>query len=172
MNSQQLYDYQKTFINPADFALSRPSSLLLQNTNWIDLAFRTGITQDYTLSVSGGSEKTQFYTSANYYQEQGTLRDNGIEKYNLRTNISYKVNNNLKLSIHFNGDFGKFENDASGPQGALYGAFTDIPWDNPYNPDGSLKIGNEAGWIGREQTNFLHAWQYNFNQTKQADMTG
>src|SRR5690606_28374092 len=46
-----------------------------------------------------------------------------------------------------------------------------IPWDNPNNPDGTLKIGTEPGWIGRENINFLHDWQYNFSDTKQANIS-
>lgn len=172
MNSQQLYDYQKLFMSPVDFTRERPSSLLLQNTNWIDLAFRTGITQDNTLSYSGGTEKTQIYTSANYYKEQGTLRHNGLDKYTFRANISHHISEKLKLNIQLNSDFGKYEREASGNSGALYGAFTNVPWDNPYNPDGSIRLGIESGWIGRENTNFLHAWQYNFGNTKQSAVTG
>ncbi|WP_018626322.1 SusC/RagA family TonB-linked outer membrane protein [Niabella aurantiaca] len=172
MNAQQLYDYQKTFLNPADFDRVRPVSLLQQNTDWLGIAFRTGITQNHALSVSGGSEKTQFYTSLNYYQEQGTLEHNGTQKYNLRTNISYKINDKLKMHVRFNGGFGKSEEEASGGMGALYGAFTNMPWDNPFNADGSIRMGTEPGWIGREKNNFLHGWQYNFNKMKQADVTG
>lgn len=169
MDSRQLYDYHKSFMLPAEFETSRPNTLLQQNTNWMDLAFRTGTTQEYSLLASGGSEKTQFYTSANYYNEEGTLRNNGLEKYSLRANISHKLSNKLKLSLNIYGDFNKFQTD---PSNALYGAYTNLPWDNPYNTDGTLKVGNEQGWLGREQTNFLHAWQYNFNRTKQANVVG
>src|SRR5690606_11947455 len=61
MDAQQLYDYQKTFWDPATWERDRPASLLSQNTNWQELAYRTGITQNHVLSISGGSDKTQFY---------------------------------------------------------------------------------------------------------------
>src|SRR5690606_3164692 len=67
MDSQQLYDYEKSFY-PADrFDKDIPASVLSQNTNWFDHAFRRGLTQNHALSVSGGSEKTTFYMAGNYY---------------------------------------------------------------------------------------------------------
>lgn len=173
MNSQQLYDYEKTFFPSDVFAAERPDSLLLQNTDWRNLAFRTGITQDYTLTISGGSEKTQFYLSGNYYNEEGTLKTTGNEKYNLRANISHEINSKLKVNFKFDGSFAKFTNDASGHYGALNGAINNMPFDNPYNPDGSImKAITDPGWIGREHDNFLYNWQYNYDRTKRAVVSG
>lgn len=172
MDSQQLYDYQQSFYSPADFERERPGNLLSQNTDWQDLAFRTGITQNYVLSLSGGSEKTQFYISGNYYNEEGTLRHTGIEKYNIRTNVSHNISDKLRLSVKFNANLGEIEDEASGNYGALYAAYTNMPWDNPYNPDGSIRIGTEPDWTGRENDNFLHGWQYNFDHARQSSLDG
>jgi TonB-linked SusC/RagA family outer membrane protein len=167
MNSQQLYDFQKTYFSAADFARDRPASLLSQNTDWMDLAFRTGLTQNHVLSLSGGSEKTQFYVSGNYYNEDGIVRHTGNEVYNLRANITHRINEKLKLSTRINAASRKFENEASGNYGALVLSKLNMPWDNPRNADGSIRMGTEAGWIGREHDNFLHGWQYNFDKGKQ-----
>jgi len=172
MNSQQLYDYQKSFFPGDVFATDRPISILSQNTNWKDLAYRTGITQDYTLTVSGGTEKTQMYLSGNYYNEEGTMRTTGNEKYNIRANISHAINDKIRLNFKLDGSFRKFTNDASGHYGAFNGAINNMPFDNPYNPDGSIKIGTESSWIGREHDNFLQGWLYNFDRTKAVSMVG
>ncbi len=163
MDSQQLYDYTKSFY-PADrFNKDIPSSVINQNTNWKDLAFRTGITQNYVLSLSGGSEKTRFYAAGNYYYEEGTLRHNSAKRFNLRTNISHAINDKLDLTLKVNLRRNNNESDPSGLDGALYGAYNNMPWDSPYNADGSVNRGTEGGWFGREQENFLHGWQYNRN---------
>ncbi len=172
MNSQQVYDYHKSFFTPTDFARERPVSLLSQNTNWHDLTYRTGITQNYEVAVSGGSEKTQMYVSGNYYNEEGTVRNTGLERFNLRTNLSHKINDKLKLGVKINGSNRTFENEASGNYGAISAAVQNMPFDNPYNPNGSIKIGTEPGWTGREQDNFLHGWQYNFNKGKDLSIDG
>jgi TonB-linked SusC/RagA family outer membrane protein len=171
MDSQQLYDYHESFFDPADFSSSRPASLLSTDINWQELAFRTGITQNHLLSISGGSEKTQFYLGGNYYKEEGTIRHNSNEAYNIRANISHMINDKLKVNVKFNTNFRKLEEEPSGTN-ALYGAYNNIPWDDPYNSDGSLKIGTEDGWIGREKESFLHGWQYNFNGGRQAGVDG
>lgn len=166
MNSQELYDYEKSFY-PADrFDREIPASVANQNTNWQDLAFRTGITQNYVLSVSGGTDKTKFYVAGNFYNEEGTLRFNEAKKYNLRTNLNHKINEKFSLNIKLNSYFNQFQSDPSGLDGALYGAYNNMPWDKPYNTDGSVNRGTEGGWYGREQENFLHGWQYNLNQSK------
>ncbi len=172
MGSQQLYDYQKTFFDPAVFERDRPASLLSQNTDWRDLAFQTGITQNYTLSVSGGSEKTQVYVSGNFYNEDGTLRTTGRKSYNLRTNISHNISRKLKLGVRVDASYRKYQDDASGNYGAIVGATRNLPWDNPYNSDGSIKRGTEEGWLGREQDNFLHGWQYNTDNTRRTSLAG
>jgi hypothetical protein len=47
-----------------------------------------------------------------------------------------------------------------------------MPWDNPYFPDGTLKVGTEEDWIGRDNDNFLHGWQYNFDKTRMYSVSG
>ncbi|GAB3932592.1 TonB-dependent receptor [Larkinella terrae] len=174
MDSQQLYDYEKSFYPTDRFDKEVPVSVTQQNTNWRDLAFRTGLTQNYVLSLSGGSEKTRFYVAGNYYNEEGTLRHNGLKRYNLRTNVTHNINEKLSLNFKLNGRLSQQESDPAGPSGssALYGVYNNIPWDNPYLADGTLKRGTEGGWYGREQENFLHSWQYNLNQSNGVGLDG
>lgn len=172
MNSQELYNYQKSFIPAQQFEIIRPASLLDQQTNWVDLAFRNGITHNHTLSISAGNERTQFYTSGNFYNEEGTLRHNELKQYNFRTNLTHRINDKLKLFVRLNARSRSGENEAAGGAGALYGAYSNMPWDNPYNEDGSVKVGTESGWIGREKDNFLHGWQYNFDTYHNLNLSG
>lgn len=172
MNSQQLYDYTKSFYPANRFDNEIPVSVLSQNTNWHDLAFRTGLNQNYGIGISGGSEKTQFYVAGSYYNEEGTLKFNSNERYNFRTNITHNINDKLKLNVRFNARFNNQESDPSGLDGALYGSYNNMPWDNPYNQDGSINRGTEGKWYGREQENFLHGWQYNANGTHGTGLDG
>lgn len=167
MDSQELYDYQRMFFDPDDFVRERPESLLSQNTNWLDLAYRTGQTQEYEVSVAGGNKNTKFYLSGNFYSEEGTLKHTGIENYNLRANITHIINPKLKLNLKFNAAIGSSESEASealGRSGATYAALVNMPWDNPFNSDRTIKKGTESDWIGRDKNNFLYDWQYNFDE--------
>src|SRR5690606_31024156 len=117
----------------------------------------------HTIAISGGAGKTQFYLAGNIYNEEGTIEFNSNQKYNFRTNITHSLNEKLKLGVRVNASYDKQKSDPSGLGGALYGAYTNIPWDKPYSEDGIINRGTEGGWFGREQENFLHGWQYNLN---------
>jgi len=163
MNSQQLYDYQKTFITP-------DPSVLNNNTNWFDLAFRTGITQNHTLSVSGGTEKTQYYISGNYYNEQGTLIDNNNRNYNFRTNITTKLSSKVKLSVLLNSIFTQ---QTYPTDNLLYDAYLNLPYDPAYNADGTPTDGRTyPGWQGRDKENPLQGLLYNFSKSRSLSNNG
>ena len=165
MNSQQAYDYQKSFLSESFFNQYRPASLLDHDTKWMDLAYRTGFTQSYGADLSGGNEKTQFYIAGNYYDEQGTVYHTNRKEYNFRANLTHRITDKLKVIVKLNVNSLGSENEASGNYGAIHGAASNMPWDYPCNDDGSIRKGTEAGWIGRENDNFLHGWQYNSDFT-------
>lgn len=135
------------------------------NTNWLDEAFRTGITNNHQLSVSGGSEKTRFYLSGNYFQEEGTVVNTSFEQTNFRANISHDINADLTVTARVNTQFSNRDND---PSGALYQSFINMPWDNPYNEDGTIRYvdANTGEWYGRDKSNFLFTSQYNYNKSR------
>ena len=162
MNTQQLYDYQKTFFNPSPAALNT-------NTNWWDLAFRRAMVQSYNLSASGGSDKTTYYISGNYYKEEGTLINNDKTAYNFRTNVSHKLTERLKVSVLLNGIFTK---DTYNPDATVYDAYLNMPFDSAYNVDGTPKDARYGTWYGRDRDNFLHSLQYNFSKAKSFNMNG
>jgi TonB-linked SusC/RagA family outer membrane protein len=163
MNSQQLYDYQKTFetVLPSDLA---------NNTNWFDVAFRTGVTQNHTISISGGSDKTQYYISGNYYNEQGTLIDNGNRNYNFRTNITTKLSDKIKLSVLLNTIYTQ---QTYPTDNLLYDAYLNLPYDPAFNADGTPTDGRTyPGWQGRDKENPLQGLQYNFANSRSLSNNG
>ncbi|WP_276496638.1 SusC/RagA family TonB-linked outer membrane protein [Pontibacter litorisediminis] len=135
------------------------------NTDWLEEAFRTGITNNHQLSVSGGSEKTRFYISGNYFQEEGTVVNTNFEQTNFRANIDHDINDRFTITARVNAQFNNREND---PSGAIYQSFINMPWDNPYNEDGTIRYvdANTVGWYGRDRSNFLFTSQYNYNRSR------
>ena len=82
-----------------------------QGTNWYDEIYRTGVIQEYDLSVSGGGAKSTYSLSSNYLSEEGFLINTGFKRYNFRVNADTKLGNWLKVGeslqammIHQNGD--------------------------------------------------------------------
>ncbi len=176
MNSQELYDYQKTFFTPNPAVLNT-------NTDWWDLAFRRAKVNSYALSASGGSDKTQFYVAGSYYKEEGTVVDNDRSTYNLRTNLSQKLTDKLKISVLLNGRFIKdnYTTSISNPPanplvnnipGALVDAYLNLSYDSAYSADGTAKDARFGTWYGRDRNNYFHSRQYNTSSGRSFNMSG
>ena len=65
--------------------------LLGEGTDWQDALFRTGVKQEYNLSVRGGSKAVNYSVSGGYYTEDGIVINNGFERYTLRSSMDVKA---------------------------------------------------------------------------------
>lgn len=63
-----------------------------------DQIFRTGYGTDNGLSISGGTEKTQYFVSLNYSKNEGIVKGTDFSRYGLRARIDQRLNNWAKLS--------------------------------------------------------------------------
>ena len=71
--------------------------------DWIDEASgNTATTQKYSLSVSGGSEKTKIFASTSYNREEGLLSNDNLNKYSLRLNIDQEIFSWAKMGFTSN----------------------------------------------------------------------
>jgi TonB-linked SusC/RagA family outer membrane protein len=69
--------------------------------DWTDLFFKTGVNQNYQLSLANGTEKLQYYVSGGYTSEQGIVKKAHYRRYNFRTNIDSQQTDWLKMSLNF-----------------------------------------------------------------------
>lgn len=69
--------------------------------NWQDEAFQTGVSKDYQVSASGGSEKTKYYVSGNYLDQTGIIKRSSRNKYSARINLTSKLTERLSLDFNF-----------------------------------------------------------------------
>ncbi|SHF78270.1 SusC/RagA family TonB-linked outer membrane protein [Pedobacter caeni] len=111
------------------------------NANWKDIFFRTGKFTEQQVDASGGNENVRFYSSLNYYKQDGIAIRSGLERYSLRNNVDFSAG---KLSGSINTNLGysessmiEREGSSSGdnPLSAVYYA---LPYEYPYAPDGTL----------------------------------
>ncbi|MDX9883601.1 MAG: TonB-dependent receptor [Prolixibacteraceae bacterium] len=72
------------------------------STDWKNLMLQTGIIQNYDLSLVGGSEKSNYYISADYLDQKGMVIETGYQKYTLNFNSDHKVNNWIKFGNSLN----------------------------------------------------------------------
>ena len=68
------------------------------HTDWFDAILRRGFMQNHNVSLSGGSEKINYFLSAGYLSEEGILINNKFNRFTLRSNNEYKFTSKLKLS--------------------------------------------------------------------------
>lgn len=59
--------------------------------NWWDAITRTGVKQQYNISVSGGTDKTKYMVSAGLYDEKGFVETSGYRRLNTRINVNQKI---------------------------------------------------------------------------------
>jgi len=118
------------------------------NTDWQDEIFRTGISQDYNFSFSGGDENSTYYASLTHADwtgvMKGTAKERTIGKINLTQNA---FDDRLKLTGTFSGTFEQndYENyDGYDKDDILYQAFSRNPTDPVYDDDGSYDKTNRV----------------------------
>lgn len=72
------------------------------NTDWIKELTKNGETHDHYFSVSGGGNKTRYFTSFSYMNEGGTTIGTNAERFSTRTNLDYHLSTKLLFQIKFN----------------------------------------------------------------------
>jgi TonB-linked SusC/RagA family outer membrane protein len=78
-----------------------------------DQIFQTGIGTENGLSISGGTERTNYFASFNYSNNEGIVKGTNFERYGLRTRIDQKLTNWAKFSVgisYTNSDAGEKAN--------------------------------------------------------------
>jgi TonB-linked SusC/RagA family outer membrane protein len=66
-------------------------------TDWYDVITRNAFTQSHNLSVSSGSEKSSFFFSVNYLNQEGILKFQDLERYAVRANTQFNVKDNIRI---------------------------------------------------------------------------
>lgn len=74
----------------------------LANTDWQDFIYDDGVTQRYSISLSGGDEQTAFYLSGGYEDTEGTAFRSDFTRLNLRSNLDHQVSSRFRTSLNVN----------------------------------------------------------------------
>lgn len=72
----------------------------LWNDSWEDALSQNAHYADLNASVSGGSEKTKYYFSLGYLDDQGAYICSGFKRYNLRSNITTDLRKWLQIGLN------------------------------------------------------------------------
>jgi len=79
---------------------TQPGHPGLTYVNWQDLLFRTGATQNYEVSGSGGTDAARFFISGGYLNQKGVALGLGYKRFATRANVDIKASDKLKFGIN------------------------------------------------------------------------
>lgn len=130
---------------------------LLRKTdvNWLDAVFNdAALLQDYELSVSGASDKTSYYFSGGYYNQEGTAVGSGFKRYSVRANVEQRAAKWLKIGTNTSMNYQEIERADEGQPSLITpisAAQFMMPYWNPFRADGSLASIEDGSWKGNGQ---------------------
>lgn len=129
----------------------------LIDTRWYDYVYRTGLQQNHSVNVSGASDKTSYFFSAGFTDQEGMLVGNDFRRVTARMTVDHKVNNWLQLggTMNYTNSTNSAPNTGSLPGQAFsiagLGRLPIVLAPNvaPRNADGSYNINTAANTIGQ-----------------------
>lgn len=102
---EEWHNAQGVFVIPDEIAYDRDYVDFYnysQNTDWIGQITQNGVQNEHYFSISGGAEKTRYYTSFNYQNQIGTTINTGFKRFITSTKLDYFLSKNLLFQIKFN----------------------------------------------------------------------
>ena len=93
-----------------------------EGTKWLDQVLRDGSIDNHTIGVNGGTDKTTYYFSGNYFNQVGTVQSSGLKKYTGKMNISVKLSKLFTLNTSVNASRSSYINSTAGWQTGGAGA--------------------------------------------------
>ncbi|MEG1903800.1 MAG: SusC/RagA family TonB-linked outer membrane protein, partial [Bacteroidales bacterium] len=133
------------------------NALRNNNTNWFDESYQTAINQQYGLSLSGGNELATYYVSAGYYDEQGTTRGTGFNRFNLTSNLDFKITDKINFGIGLFGNQNKrtsYMSDTDAHTNPARYTRNVNPYRTLYNEDGSYSYDPDIDHVDDKLLNY------------------
>ena len=113
---------------------------LQANTDWLDVFFKTGITQSHTLSFSSGGKNLNSFTSLGFNDTEGILSEaSTLKRFNFRNNLNGKSNDgrfrySTALSLNYSeSNEANFIGSGAINRNYVLGALLSVPYISPYS---------------------------------------
>ncbi|MBQ7511612.1 MAG: TonB-dependent receptor [Prevotella sp.] len=143
------------------------------SADWQDEIYQTGWQQEYSLSVSGGSDKGYYSFSGNYLDQTGTIKESGFNRYGVSLNISRHLTDWLEIgsSSHVSQSITDFQRTSSSDYGIIRSALIFPPTINADSaPDSETDwlAANPAAYIrgARDQLKSINWFSSNYIEAK------
>ena len=123
--------------------------------DWQDEIYRTGWQQDYSLSVSGGSDQGWYSFSGNYTDQGGIIRNTGFNRYGVSLNIGRHINKYVEIgtSSFFTNTVTNFQRTNSENTGIIRSA---LVFPSTYGVHTATEQLDELNWLAANPYNYVH----------------
>lgn len=137
MNDAALQDNRDLGTNYAENYISDqwgfdPNDTTLETTDWYGAIFRRSPIQSYDLSIIGGAERTKYYSSLAYFNQEGVQIGTGFERFNARLNLDSKINKWLNIGTNIS--VSRTVTDRTVNDNSLYGVIINTLAGDPLMP--------------------------------------
>ncbi|HLO53207.1 MAG TPA: TonB-dependent receptor [Saprospiraceae bacterium] len=160
LNTDLTFGELTSVANTVDLSLydryTNPIMETSAGTDWWDVSTRSAMVQDHSFSVSGGTENLTYAVGAGILQQEGILKYNEFNRYNVRANTLIKVSDKFRIGENLNF---AYRTDVNNPAISEQGTISAIYKSSPLAP--VYDIGNSVGEDGERDS---------FGGTKTADL--
>ncbi|MEM8765256.1 MAG: TonB-dependent receptor [Bacteroidota bacterium] len=87
---------------PDRFDLDSVQSAVGNGTDWQEALFRTATVRNYQVNLSGGTENSNYFLSANHFDQEGIVRESKFQRNSIRANISGTIADKLTIGTNLN----------------------------------------------------------------------
>ncbi|WP_158857116.1 SusC/RagA family TonB-linked outer membrane protein [Lunatibacter salilacus] len=142
------YNIQATNDNLTPYFSNEEVNNFERGYDWQDGIFQDAPINSQSLSISGGTEKTQFLISGSFFNQDGIVRNSNFNRTSLRANVSHKLND--VFSVDFNTTLSRIDSDRQSSGGGnrggslISGILSAPPTLTPYEDDGGFTMLNTA----------------------------
>lgn len=105
------------------------------NTDWQDLYYRQGTTTNHDITVTGGTDKSNYKFGVGYNHDESAMYGQDYSRYAFRGSLEQEIGKYIKFGFTTNNNYSINMGNNLG----LYGVLSMSPITNPYNTDGSTK---------------------------------
>ena len=106
-----------------------------RTTDYQSFLLRQGNIQNHQVSVLGGSDKTQFAISGNFFKDVGIVLNQDFTRYTFRVNLDHQISSRIRVGISTLGVHSIQNGENFNPLG---GAYAENPLGKPYDDNGNL----------------------------------
>jgi len=117
--------------NPVELANVKKGT----NTDWQKLLIKPGYQTNHGLSVAGGNENTTYAISGGYFKDQGVLKLQSYERYNLHVSVDQLIGRRFKVGIS---SLSSYSNRRGESYNGMSAALKMLPIAAPYDENGKL----------------------------------